>query len=668
MTTFSNEKFNNSWSEVEKAFNELKDSNILPLTIESGKEQIEKTIPKLEEALSTWKNETFTVAICGQVKAGKSTLLNSLFFGDDILPMFDTPMTAKLTFIRHNEQGENGQGFYAEFYSQEEWDALLNVSDEKIKEQLNDRLEYSFTQGVNGSDCIGTRMHRSNLKELDEFVSVPQSGKKSSKNCGKYTPFVKQVTIHVPFDNFKNVVVVDTPGLNDSNTINSDQTSKWIHKAHAVVYVLDVTGPHEPDVKFFEKFFPGSAVDARIFVQNKIDTDPEADQVKDNIRKYGEQLTYKNLGLFGKNETICSYSGLLVLRNKKKKEGIPTTEMEELPYEQFDWIDEDFNPDPDNLVKTIEEKLYTQTGAIRISKAFGEFISLGEEKIRQLDMKANNCKEDAENYNKTDEDLEKDIQHSTEFYHHMTEVANKIKATNSAFLVSNYTKLGKMKDEINGNIIKKLEMELSRFEGTKSIKNRFANIFKRIISNAYADVPKELNRFKADVYEYLTKTKKDLRSEAMRHKVDVSSLGSAEYIENEYDNTMNEKIYLFGDISSTLDDKLPGFFMNIFTSLEEVKSKALNIAEEALDIIGEEFINICFELRCLAEKQMNSYSQVILSWAEKKKDRIEEIKSNKEKNKNEAENLLNLANKFNAEAQEISTLVKGFKQRKDKLS
>lgn len=283
-------------------------------------------------------------------------------------------------------------------------------------------------------------------------------------------------------------------------------------------------------------------------------------------------------------------------------------------------------------------------------------------------MKANNCKEDAENYNKTDEDLEKDIQHSTEFYHHMTEVANKIKATNSDFLVSNYVKLSKMKDEINGSIIKKLEMELSGFEGTKSIKNRFANIFKRIISNAYADVPKELNRFKADVYEYLTKTKKDLRSEAMRHKVDVSSLGSAEYIENEYDNTMNEKIYLFGDISSTLDDKLPGFFMNIFTSLEEVKSKALNIAEEALDIIGEEFMNICFELRGLAEKQMNSYSQVILSWAEKKKDRIEEIKSNKEKNKNEAENLLNLANKFNAEAQEISTLVKGFKQRKDKLS
>ena len=68
-------------------------------------------------------DEKFTIAVCGVVKAGKSTFLNSLLFGRDILPAFDTPMTAKLTFIEYTDKAN-----YATitFYSKEEWAQLNN--------------------------------------------------------------------------------------------------------------------------------------------------------------------------------------------------------------------------------------------------------------------------------------------------------------------------------------------------------------------------------------------------------------------------------------------------------------------------------------------------------------------------------------------------------------
>ena len=76
-----NGKFEKQWKVVEKAFQDFKDLNILPITIKNGEYVIsEITEVSLEQQLNSLHNEKFTIAICGQVKAGKSTLLNSLFF------------------------------------------------------------------------------------------------------------------------------------------------------------------------------------------------------------------------------------------------------------------------------------------------------------------------------------------------------------------------------------------------------------------------------------------------------------------------------------------------------------------------------------------------------------------------------------------------------------
>lgn len=60
------------------------------------------------------------IAVVGQMKSGKSSFLNAAFFGKDLLPKADTPMTAALTKIVYSAHPK------AEviFYSEEDWDGI----------------------------------------------------------------------------------------------------------------------------------------------------------------------------------------------------------------------------------------------------------------------------------------------------------------------------------------------------------------------------------------------------------------------------------------------------------------------------------------------------------------------------------------------------------------
>lgn len=62
---------------------------------------------KMQEEIAgiAQEDRLLSIGIIGRVKAGKSSLLNSLFFGGkEILPKAATPMTAALTIIKYAEQ------------------------------------------------------------------------------------------------------------------------------------------------------------------------------------------------------------------------------------------------------------------------------------------------------------------------------------------------------------------------------------------------------------------------------------------------------------------------------------------------------------------------------------------------------------------------------------
>lgn len=652
-----NGKFEKQWKVVEKAFQDFKDLNILPITIKNGEYVIsEITEVSLEQQLNSLHNEKFTIAICGQVKAGKSTLLNSLFFGDDVLPVFDTPMTAKLTFLEY-KKGE--KCFTVEFYTYEEWNKIIENSSTQAKTQLDERMAFCAENfGVRKDDYINhAPVHCNSLLDLDQYVSVPSQGKKSSPNCGKFTPFVKQVTIHLDEDILKNIRVVDTPGLNDSNIINSLQTTEWIKEAHAVVYVLDVTGAHGPDVEFFQKYFPSSASKARIFVQNKIDTNHDWHLVKNSIKLYGEKKVYRDLGLFT-NETICSYSSLLELRRIKLKNGKPTTEDEDYAFEFVG--DDNFDPNPDDLRGQISNKLYANAGAIRIENALSQFVKIGTEKIHQLENEAHLKKDEGDDYLYSKEQLEKDIEELEDFVNNLSEKSESIAERNLEKIYNISKFLENCIDEKNNKIKHKVINTIESLNSTAQIRTLLPNIFISAIKSEYYSLNIDILKAKSELRKYLQNQRLEINSLAISHRI-ADKLVNVPHMDTNFASKIDDKIKELNYFSQDLEKVLPNSFMNIFTFLSTVKENATSEIINALFTLKEKCSSIMRELSDEAYEQMKQYALNVDAWAKEKQKTLDEVKNNLISNKNTQQQCYELAKELEKQANELKTKIEYFK-------
>ena len=76
------------------------------------------------------KENTLQIGIVGQVKAGKSSFLNSLFFnGENVLPKASTPMTAGLTVIEYAEKNT----FEVEYFDEKDWQIFVKQNEDYKK-------------------------------------------------------------------------------------------------------------------------------------------------------------------------------------------------------------------------------------------------------------------------------------------------------------------------------------------------------------------------------------------------------------------------------------------------------------------------------------------------------------------------------------------------------
>ena len=343
-------------------------------------------ITALREELASIRSKRYTIAVCGDAKSGKSTFLNALIFGDSVLPTFDTPLTAKLTFIKHTDQSSHAE---VVFLNETEWQDFLRDADASgNRERLSEMLHKCQAGGQSANKWIGHEpVTLDNPADIADYVCDPLNAERP----GIYTPFVKSVSVYVNHAALKGLDIVDTPGLNDSNELNSTATQRWVREAHALIYILPTRGAAQSDVEFFKTYFPASAADARIFVQNKIDDFPtDYLSARRAIKDYGKREEFRRLNLFGANEVICSYSGLYELIRKKSAAGLMLNDEERWYEDKWENGDElnrlpsGFKGDPDGLEKVLAEKLFNKEGKVRISKAVGNIRSLYNRAIEKI--------------------------------------------------------------------------------------------------------------------------------------------------------------------------------------------------------------------------------------------------------------------------------------------
>ena len=227
-----------------------------------------------EEMLNS--NRLLRLGVVGQVKAGKSSLLNLLLFdGKEVLPKAATPMTASLTHIVKSDRDE----IEIQYYSAKDWGEIEARDQEfqRAKEDGGDKvpayvvashelLEMAKKRSLRVEDHLG--------KKKTLRVPTPKLNKELRRlvgSAGELTPLVKSVTIRSS-QGIPDLDIVDTPGINDPIQSRSQQAYTMLKRCDAVL-LLSYAGQFmdNEDVGFFVRRLPQEGIRHRLVIGSKFD-------------------------------------------------------------------------------------------------------------------------------------------------------------------------------------------------------------------------------------------------------------------------------------------------------------------------------------------------------------------------------------------------------------
>ena len=217
------------------------------------------------------ENRKLNIGVIGQVKAGKSSFLNTLLFeGKEILPKASTPKTATLTKMEYSEENI----IQIEYYSQDEWEVLEDNAvvdlDDEIYTSAREIVEMVKRNGVDpkpylekGLDKIRFDSYEKLISSLNDYVGED----------GKFTPIVKAVTLYLNKEEFKGLSIVDTPGLNDPIASRTIRTKEFMEVCD-VVFFLSQSGSFldKSDWMLLSSQLPQKGVKKLVLIASKYDS------------------------------------------------------------------------------------------------------------------------------------------------------------------------------------------------------------------------------------------------------------------------------------------------------------------------------------------------------------------------------------------------------------
>lgn len=239
------------------------------------------------------ENRKLNIGVVGQVKAGKSSFLNTLLFdGKEILPKASTPKTATLTKMEYSEENV----IQIEYYSPEEWDVLEDNArvdlDDEIYTSAREIIKMVRGNGLDPRPCLEKGFERIKFASYDDLISNLND---YVGEDGKFTPIVKAVTLSLNKEEFKGLSIVDTPGLNDPIASRTIRTKEFMEVCD-VVFFLSQSGSFldKSDWILLSSQLPQKGVKRLVLIASKYDSG-----VRDILRVRDED------DIFGEDENTA---------------------------------------------------------------------------------------------------------------------------------------------------------------------------------------------------------------------------------------------------------------------------------------------------------------------------------------------------------------------------
>jgi GTPase SAR1 family protein len=186
----------------------------------SGKLSLDQEIEDLNLASKNLDHGVFRLLVLGDMKRGKSTLLNALL-GEPLLPSAVNPCTAVLTILRFGQQQQ----------------VTIHFNDGKQPEQLSfDDFKRRYT--------------------ID-----PKEAKQLEAEKVQAFPDVDYAVVECSLPLLENgVEIVDSPGLNDTEERN-ELTLGYINNCHAILFVLSATQQcTKEERRYLENYIKGRSL------------------------------------------------------------------------------------------------------------------------------------------------------------------------------------------------------------------------------------------------------------------------------------------------------------------------------------------------------------------------------------------------------------------------
>lgn len=306
-----------NWKEIEPKIQNLQKSLQNEMQWVKEHSLANDKFPKLnatyDAALRFLNNPEYEVVVCGEVKKGKSSLLNAII-GKELLPVDSNIATSQVFHITNSEA---------------------------------ESFEIVFTDGSH------MPISQEQLRRYGSQVDVELKGEPSFN--GRTISFI-QVNTRAEFLP-KGVNIVDTPGLGSLYKSHEWITQNYVSHASAVVFVLD---PEKPIVKQ-EELFINKVLDVTpyiLFVMTKIDL-YTPDKVKEQLERDRDILK----DIYGKRNLpapqICPVSSMTLM---------DAATEDDSDFKQANYEESLFPKMKDNLMITI----YRAVGLLRSGIALSE--------------------------------------------------------------------------------------------------------------------------------------------------------------------------------------------------------------------------------------------------------------------------------------------------------
>lgn len=267
--------------------------------------------------------DQLTIGVVGQMNVGKSTLINALVFGKNVLPTSETPMTAALTYITYGEV----PCATVETLSFADFEEIKEISQRQLTEDEESEIQsakniISKIESLSSFDELLGKTINISLDDFDQYVGAD----------GKYTPLVKYMKLMINNSALKGVCIVDTPGYNDPVTSRDITTKRFLSQANVIIMVQDVENHFsKPDVDLIKTQIPNSGIGKMIIALNKKDSVSSSDleKVMRNASNHKSEIVQREpeIASILKNCKIIPVSSIMSLLGQMPTDDIMNDEV-----------------------------------------------------------------------------------------------------------------------------------------------------------------------------------------------------------------------------------------------------------------------------------------------------------------------------------------------------